>query len=150
MGARITFRYKRFYVVANVSAVLSQARSLFPKRTMTTVSILPISNASGETSYCAIAGDKQSIGKTAGQALDALAAQLGETEFRALLIIQSFRPDSFFTLEQQTRLSELMNLWRAARDRGEALPPEQQAELDVLVDVELRAATARTAALMNG
>jgi hypothetical protein len=32
---------------------------------MTTVAILPISNASGERSYRAIAGDKQSVGKTA-------------------------------------------------------------------------------------
>lgn len=116
---------------------------------MTTVAILPISNASGEKSYRAITGDKQSVGKTAGQALDALTAQLGETEFSALLIIQSFRPDSFFSAAQQKRLSELMGLWRIARDQGEALLPEQQEELDTLVDAELRAATARTAALMQ-
>lgn len=116
---------------------------------MTTVAILPISNDIGEKSYRAIAGNKQSVGKTAGQALDALTAQLGETEFSALLVIQSFRPDPFFSADQQKRLSELMSLWRAARDRGQALPPEQQAELDTLVDAELRAATARTAALMQ-
>ncbi|WP_375479000.1 hypothetical protein [uncultured Nostoc sp.] len=39
--------------------------------------------------------DKHSVGKTAGQALDALTAQLYETEFAALLVIQSFRPDTF-------------------------------------------------------
>lgn len=116
---------------------------------MTTVAILPISNASGEKSYRAIAGDKQSIGKTAGQALDALTAQLGETEFSALLIIQSFRPDPFFSATQQQRLSELMNLWRTARDRGVEFSLEQQVELDRLVEAELRAATARTAALMQ-
>ncbi|BAZ25965.1 hypothetical protein NIES4073_68710 [Kalymmatonema gypsitolerans NIES-4073] len=116
---------------------------------MTTVAILPISNQNGEKSYRAIAGDKQSVGKTAGQALDALTAQLGETEFSALLVIQSFRPDPFFSTDQQKRLSELMSLWRTARDQGQALPPEQQAELDTLVDTELRAATARTAALMQ-
>ncbi len=115
---------------------------------MTTVAILPISDASGEKSYRAIAGDKHSVGKTAGQALDALTAQLGETEFSALLVIQSFRPDSFFRA-QQKRLSELMSLWRLARDQGQALPPEQQAELDTLVEAELTAATARTAALMQ-
>jgi hypothetical protein len=116
---------------------------------MTTVAIVPISNASGETSYRAIAGDKQSIGKTAGQALDALTAQLGETNFAGLFVIQSFRPDAFFTAEQQERLSALMNLWRAARDRGETLLPEQQAELDALAEAELRAATTRTAAIMQ-
>jgi len=116
---------------------------------MTTVAILPISNASGEKSYRAIAGDKHSVGKTAGQALDALTAQLGETEFSALIVIQSFRPDLFFTAEQQERLSELMHSWRLARDQGQLLPLDQQTELDTLVEAELRAATARTAALMQ-
>jgi hypothetical protein len=116
---------------------------------MTTVTILPISDDSGEKFYRAIAGDKHSVGKTAGQALDALTAQLDETEFRAFLIMQSFRPDPFFSVEQQERLSELMGLWRIARDRGQQLPLEQQTELDSLVEAELRAATARTAALIQ-
>jgi hypothetical protein len=115
---------------------------------MTTVAILPISDVNGEKSYQAIAGDKHSIGKTAGQALDALAAQLDELEFSALLVIQSFRPDTFFSSEQQQRLSELMNLWRLARDQGQELPPAQQAELNGLVEIELRAAASRTAAFM--
>lgn len=114
---------------------------------MTTVAILPISNTSGEKSYCAIAGDKQGVGKTAGQALDALITQLGEVEFRALLIIDNFQPDQFFTREQQQRLSELMSMWRTARDQGETLAPEIQIELDHLVNLELNAATARTAYL---
>lgn len=116
---------------------------------MTTVAILPISDASGEKSYRAVSGDKHSVGKTAGQALDALTAQLGETEFSALLVIQSFRPDQFFGAEQQKRLSELMHLWRLARDQGQGLPSEQQAELDSLVEAELRAATARTAQMQQ-
>jgi hypothetical protein len=116
---------------------------------MTTVSILPISGVSGEKSYRAIAGDKQWIGKTAGQALDGLTAQLDESGFGALLVIQSFNPDLFFNADQQKRLSELMDLWRLACDRGETLLLNQQAELDALVDAELRAATARTNALMQ-
>lgn len=116
---------------------------------MTTVAILPVSDASGEKIYRAVAGDKQSTGKTAGEALDALTAQLEGDEFSTLLIIQSFRPDWLFTAEQQQRLSDLMNLWRTARDQGQTLPPEQQAELDKLVQAELRAATARTAALVQ-
>lgn len=116
---------------------------------MTTVAILPISGVNGEKSYRAIAGDKYSVGKTAGQALDALTAQVGEIGFSTLLVIQSFRPDLFFSVEQQERLSELMDLWRLARDRGRELSPEQQAELDGLVVIELRAATARAAALMQ-
>jgi hypothetical protein len=114
---------------------------------MTSVAILSISDASGEKSYRAVAGSKFSVGKTAGQALDALTAQLGEAEFSALLVIQNFSPDTFFGAEQQERLSELMHLWRTARDQGQELPADQKAELDALVDSELRAATARTAAL---
>ncbi len=113
------------------------------------VAILPVSDASGERIYRAIAGDKQSTGRTVGEALDALTAQLEGSEFSTLLLIQSFRPDWFFSVQQQRRLSELMSLWRTARDRGQALPPEQQAELDSLVEAELRAATARTAALVQ-
>lgn len=116
---------------------------------MTTVAILPISDVNGEKSYRAIAGDKYSVGKTAGQALDALTAQLDEVAFSTLLVIQSFRPDPFFNAEQQERLSELMSLWRLAQNQGQELSPEQQSELDALVETELRAATARTAALMQ-
>ena len=116
---------------------------------MTTVAILPVSDANGEKLYRAVAGDKQSTGKTAGEALDALTAQLESDEFSTLLIIQSFRPDWFFSTEQQQRLSKLMNLWRTARDQGQSLPLEQQAELDSLVEAELKAATARTAALVQ-
>jgi hypothetical protein len=116
---------------------------------MATVAILPISDPSGERSYRAIAGNKHSVGKTAGQALDALTSQLGETNFTALLVIQSFRPDSFFSAQQQERLSDLMGLWRLARDQGQELSSEQQAELDQLVETELQAATARSAALVN-
>jgi hypothetical protein len=47
-----------------------------------------------------------------------------------------------FSAEQQKRLSELMELWWIARDQGQDLPPDQQAELDSLVEAELKAATA--------
>ena len=68
---------------------------------MTTVAILPISDANGEKSYRAISKDKHSVGKTVGQTLDALTTQLDEIEFSVLLVIQSFRPEAFFSLEQQ-------------------------------------------------
>ncbi|GAB4180660.1 MAG: hypothetical protein Fur006_15100 [Coleofasciculaceae cyanobacterium] len=121
----------------------------FSGKDMNTVAILPVSDANGERIYRAVAGDKQSTGKTAGEALDALTAQLEGDEFSTLLIIQSFSPDWFFSAKQQQRLSNLMNLWRTARDEGQSLPPEQQAELDSLVEAELKAATARTAALVQ-
>ena len=65
--------------------------------------------------------------------------------FKLLTFINNW----FFSAEQQQRLSDLMNLWRTARDEGQTLPPEQQAELDSLVEAELKAATARTAALVQ-
>ncbi|NJN90607.1 MAG: hypothetical protein HC840_19235 [Leptolyngbyaceae cyanobacterium RM2_2_4] len=43
-----------------------------------------------------------------------------------------------------------MSLWRLARDQGRILLPEQQAELDSLVEAELRAATVRTAQMQQG
>ncbi len=118
-------------------------------RQMTKVAILPVPTASGATSYCALAGDKQSRGKTAGEALDALTDQLQEDEAGTLVIVQHHRPDAFFGATKQRRLAELMTLWRAARDSGAALRTEEQAELDVLVEEEIEASANRTAALLR-
>jgi hypothetical protein len=115
--------------------------------TMTTITIIPECPGSPPTKYRAVAGKAQATGKTAGEALDALTSQLAETEGGTLVVIQYRRPDEFFTAEQQDRLQELMTRWRAARDAGGALPPEEQAELDALVQAELRGAAARAAAL---
>lgn len=114
---------------------------------MTTVAIVPIVDAREEKAYRAVASDKRSTGKTAGQALDALTAQLDQAEVGGLLFIQGFQPDAWFTAAQQERLAELMGEWRAARDRGEGLSPDRQAELDRLVEAELAAARRRTMAL---
>jgi glucuronate isomerase len=117
---------------------------------MTTVAILPSTDANGQKIYRAIAGEKQSVGKTAGQALDALTIQLqleNEESSSTMLIIQSFRPDPFLSAQQQQKLAELMSLWQTAQSQGQELPQSQQAELDNLVEAELKAATARSAAL---
>jgi hypothetical protein len=114
---------------------------------MTTVAILPISDPNGERLYRAVAGDKQSTGKTAGQALDALSIQLETEEPSTMLIIQSFQPDSLFNAERQQRLTELMNLWRTAQNQGQEISPDYQAELDTLVEAELKAAITRSVAL---
>jgi len=68
---------------------------------MTKVAILPISDANDEKSYRAILENTHSVGKTARQALDALTTQLDESEFSALLVIQSFHSDTFLSLEQE-------------------------------------------------
>lgn len=116
---------------------------------MTNVAILPVPTDHGGISYHAVAGTKQSAGATAGAALDALTAQLSADETSTLVIVQSFRPDRFFTAVQQQRLDELMTYWRAAHDSGGSLAAQEQAELELLVEAELEAATQRSASLAD-
>ncbi len=47
--------------------------------------------------------------------------------------------------EQRERLAHLMARWHAARDSAASLPAGEQAELDALVDAELRASGDRAA-----
>jgi hypothetical protein len=56
--------------------------------------------------------------------------------------------DRFFTNEQRQRLAELMGMWRAARDTSGQLPPEQQAELESLVEAQLEGAARRAEAML--
>jgi hypothetical protein len=116
---------------------------------MTKVAILPILTKQGDLSYRAIAGEKRAQGKTAGEALDALMAQLSADEASTLIIVQSLRPDRFFTAAQQRRLEALMGRWRTLRDQGDTLPADEQAELEALIAAELQAAAARAAALAD-
>jgi len=44
---------------------------------------------------------------------------------------------------QRERLKDLMARWRAARDEGATLGAAEQAELDQLIEMEVRAATER-------
>lgn len=117
---------------------------------MTTIAILPDVPGSADTSFRAIADGKQSTGRTVGEALDALTAQLDPAEAGTLIIVQHSRPDEFFSADQQKRLADLMNRWRAARDARVTLSAQEQAELDSLVEAELRAAAARASALLRG
>ena len=116
---------------------------------MTKVAILPIPTEHGELSYCAIAGAKHAQGKTAGEALDALTAQLSADETSTLVIVQSRRPDRFFTAAQQQRLAALMERWRTVRDQGHTLSMDEQTELEALIEAELHAAAARAATLAD-
>ena len=113
------------------------------------VAIVPEPLTGGEVRYRAIAGEHQVVARTAGAALDALAAELPDDEGGTLVIVQRHRPDQFFNLQQQRRLAELMARWREARDGGGSLSPEDQAELEALVDVEVRASAERTSAILH-
>ena len=116
---------------------------------MTKVSILPVTAEKGEVFYHAVTRDKKSQGKTAGEALDALTAQLSYDEASTLVILQSLRPDPLFNPAQQQRLAKLMDRWRTTRDKGGALPDDEQSELDSLVEAELHAAADRAAELAD-
>lgn len=117
---------------------------------MTHITILPIPAEQGGVAYCAVSNGKRSQGATAGEALDAMTAQLADAEKGTLVILQERRPDEFFNAEQQQRLAELMARWRACRNEGTSLSAEEESELDALVDAELRGAAARAAAMAGG
>ncbi len=116
---------------------------------MTTVTILPVSIADGATTYHARSGDKQSVGATAGAALDALTAQLQGTGSSTVVILQKMQPDEFFTASQQQRLGDLMDEWRKQRDSGHALPDQRQQALEALVEAELLATIERANKLLD-
>lgn len=116
---------------------------------MTKVDILEETAEGGKPTYRAVAGDKQSVGGSAGEALDALTAQLPADEAGTLIVVQSRRPDEFFTADEQRRLSELMAEWRDARDRGKPFPAGLQTELKQLVDAELQASANRARAILS-
>ena len=113
---------------------------------MTKVATLPISTATGDIAYHAIAVDKQAHGKMAGVALDALAAQLPKEETGTFVIVHSLQTASL--VETSKRLVELMARWRAARDVGITLAIPEHTELDTLIEEEIRASVKLTAALL--
>lgn len=115
---------------------------------MLAIEIVSIAHSNGVGSYRASAGDKSSIGSTLGQALDALTLQLEQNELKGVLLLKS-QADTFFTVQQQERLAVLMETWRSARDEGKSLLPEVQNELGHLVELELKAATHRSAMLLE-
>ena len=116
---------------------------------MTTVSIISVKDDAGQALYHASAAGKQSVGASAGEALDSLTGQLSPDAAGTVVVIQQELPDEYFTADQQHRLESLMTEWRQARDRGETLPAERQRELDQLVEQELLGATARSQELLE-
>jgi RNA polymerase sigma factor (sigma-70 family) len=101
---------------------------------MLTISILPEKT----NIYRALAGEKESTGRTPGEALDALTKKLAAEDRGALVIVQDYKADEFFGAAQQERLGELMELRKAGR-----LTAEEESELENLVEVELHGARAR-------
>jgi hypothetical protein len=72
--------------------------------------------------FRAMTARNQAMGRTAGEALDALTSQLLDEERDTRIIVRNLAPDRFFTAEQRRRLEQLMADWRSARDAGRSLP----------------------------
>ena len=114
-----------------------------------TVTILPVPGEEGQLSFHAVSGGKSSLGRTRGEALDAISAQLADEQDGTLVVVQSFKPDRCFSAEQQRRLAELLECRSMAVQQGRALPDSEQAELEALIETEVRAAGQRAAALAD-
>jgi hypothetical protein len=106
---------------------------------MIPVTMLPVASSEGAIEYFAISGQRQSHGRTAGEALDSLTTNLPPDEFPTLAIVQPYRPDEYFPATQHRRLQELMERWRS-RGSGLPLSVAEQAELESLIAAEVEAA----------
>jgi hypothetical protein len=62
----------------------------------------------GEHRFRAIAGNRQPIGRTMGEALDAHTAEWGDSIPETVVLIQRFQPDSYFTQVQYDRMQALL------------------------------------------
>lgn len=129
-------------------AISGKTEWLIPPRHEEKIAIVS-ENMSQPQSYRAVAGNKRSVGKTAGEALDALAAQLDDEERGALVLVRLDLSDRFLTEQQQHRLQQLWANWRETRIAGKTMPAEDQAELDALVQVEARASSERARVLLE-
>ena len=114
---------------------------------MTTVAILPVPTENGGITYCAMAGEERSQGRTIGEALDALIGQLPEDRTDLLVVVQSLRPGRFFTTARLRHLKGLLTSWRlvAWKQAGGTDPAQAsqgETELDAMIAVELRASAA--------
>jgi len=108
---------------------------------MTAVSIhKEIDGASG--CFRAVAGSHQSLGRTPGEALDSLLADEKLGVDSSMILIQRFVPDSYFTQAQYDQMKALL-------DRRDSLTPEENAQLDSLIDAELEATISRSQSLSN-
>ena len=109
---------------------------------MTGVVIRTEESEPGKPRFRAIAGDRQSVGRTMGEALDALTADWGNDIQETAVLIQRFHPDSYFTAAQYDRMQELL-AHRAS------LTAEERVEIEALIDAELEATVARTDRLVR-
>ena len=104
---------------------------------MTPIAVRAEEGSPGELRFRAMAGGRQHVGRTMGEALDALVADWGEELPEAAVLIQRFRPDAHFTETQFQRMQDLLA-------RRSSLSTQERQELEGLIDAELDATIART------
>ena len=109
---------------------------------MLPITIRTENNEVGAPRFRAIAGSRQSVGRTMGEALDALTADWGDNIQETAVLIQRFQPDAYFTTAQYCRMQELLT-------RRATLTAAERAELETLIDAELDATVARTESLLR-
>ena len=104
---------------------------------MTSVTIRPNVGNSSEHLYRAMAGGQQALGRTMGEALDAVSENWQGAVPEVAVFIQRFGGDEYFTDAQYERMRELL-------DRRPTLNDDEQSELTGLVEAELEATISRT------
>src|SRR5436305_3197540 len=110
---------------------------------MTGVTIHKEGIGKGQPRFRAIAGEAESLGRTMGEALDALTAGWGDNVRETAVLIQKVGPDAHFSQAQHDRMHRLLS-------RRESLMPRERSELEALIDAELDATIARTDSLVHG
>ena len=90
--------------------------------------------------FRASTGEKQGYGLTPREALEELMEHLPPAPTAPIIILPFNQGDAFFTSVQQDRLQEL-------KARHKTLSPEEEAELEGLLDACFDATVARTQAL---
>lgn len=71
-----------------------------------------------------------------------------EPDLIGALVVQRFQPDTYFTAAQQARLQELMTQFHAADNTYVSFSADEQAELEQLVEEELKTTTRRAKAML--
>jgi hypothetical protein len=116
---------------------------------MESIVIYPVALDDGSQRFHAVAGDVHSEGDTAGQALDGFLDERESRVTATVVILPQFGPDKFFSAAQHARREQLMAKLRAKPETGIDLSASERAELEYLVDAEVRAAAARSAEMLK-
>lgn len=114
---------------------------------MRTIVITPPNGNS--TKFRAVIGEKEFFGKTAGEALDALALDVEGEKSETIYFLQRCQPDEFFNAQQLQRLSHLMEKLHEAEAESKQLSADERAELEQLIDEELDASGKRAAKIAS-